>query len=61
MALKIDGLVEPYTGCECTEEWDDFWQNPEDMADPNIDEKRMITCLSYFSDAQCKHGAPLSK
>ena len=61
MALKFDGLVEPYTGCEGTEEWDDFWQNPEDMANPNIDEKRMKTCLSYFPDAQCKHGAPLGQ
>ena len=26
MALKFDGLVEPYTGREGTEEWDDFWQ-----------------------------------
>ena len=33
MALKFDGLVEPYTGREGTEEWDDFWQKFLVLAD----------------------------
>ena len=33
MALKFDGLVEPYTGREGTEEWDDFRQKFLVLAD----------------------------
>ena len=33
MALKFDGLVEPYTGREGTEDWDDFWQKFLVLAD----------------------------
>ena len=33
MALKFDGLDEPYTGHEGTEEWDDFWQKFLVLAD----------------------------
>ena len=33
MALKFDGLVEPYTGHEGTDEWDDFWQKFLVLAD----------------------------
>ena len=43
MALKFDGLVEPYTSREGTEEWDDFWQMFLVLADSNgwISLKRM--------------------
>ena len=33
MALKFDGLVEPYTGREGTEDWDDFLQKFLVLAD----------------------------
>ena len=33
MALKFDGLVEPYTCREGTKEWDDFWQKFLVLAD----------------------------
>ena len=33
MALKFDGLVEPYTGRAGTEDWDDFWQKFLVLAD----------------------------
>ena len=33
MALKFDELVQPYTGREGTEEWDDFWQKFLVLAD----------------------------
>ena len=44
MELKFDGLVEPYTGREGIEEWDDFWQKfllPADISRWNSS-KRMV-------------------
>ena len=52
MALKFDGLVEPYTGCEGTEEWDDFWQKFLVLADiSGWNSSKRMARLPLFSKA----------
>ena len=50
MALKFDGLVEPYTGREGTEEWDDFWQKflvLADISGGGIRRSEWLACLCF--------------